>query len=143
MMDAMTAYKPPAASVKQMAAPPINGQGRPAFKRLTKSQLAALGVAVMRGEASLRPTLKVVARALGVSTTYIEAAAKLPPEQLRQLSRGELTLADVAPAPEISKPPTTLADVVAWWLTASEAEHAAVVGSVGVATPWRAIEAHL
>jgi hypothetical protein len=140
-MDTLT-YPLPATSVKVPAAP-INGQGRRAFKHLTKSQRAALGIAVMRGEASLLPTLQVVARALEVSATYIEQAARLSPEQLRQVRRGELTLADVKPAPETRKPPTTLADVVAWWLIASEAEHAAVVGSVGVASPWRAIEAHL
>ena len=140
MLDALT-YKSPIPIVKPLA-PPVNGQGKPAIERLTKSQRAALGVAVMRGEARLRPTLKVVSGALGVSTTYLEAAMKLPPQELRQLERGELTLAEVksAPAP---KPPTTMADVVSWWLTASEAEHAAVVGSVGVVSPWHAIEANL
>jgi hypothetical protein len=144
MLDATT-YAVPALKVKPSAPPPppINGQGRPAFERLTQSQKAALGVAVIRGEAGLKPTLKVVARALGVSVTYIEAAARLSPELLRQVRRGELTLAELKPAPETPKSATSLADVVAWWLTASEAEHAAVVGSVGVASPWRAIEAHL
>jgi hypothetical protein len=136
-------YPLPVAGVKQPAASPINGQGRPAFERLTKSQRAALGVAVMRGEASLRPTLKVVARALGVSTTYIEQAARLSPEQLRQVRRGELTISETKPAPDAPKPATTLADVVAWWLAASETERAALVGSVGVVSPWHAIEANL
>jgi hypothetical protein len=131
-MDALATYQASFTDVKQSAAPPINGQGRPAFERLTKSQRVALAVAVMRGEANLRPTLKVVARALEVSATYIEQAARLSPEQLRQVRRGELTLAELKPAPDAPKPATTLADVVAWWLTASEAEHAAVVGSVGV-----------
>jgi hypothetical protein len=142
-MDAALSYRLPFASVKPLPASPVNGQGRPAVERLSKSQRAALGVAVMRGEASLRPTLKVVARALGVSATYIEAAARLSDEQLRQLRRGELTLADLKPAPEAPKPPTTFSDVVAWLLTCSQAERAAVVGSVGVATTWDAIESHL
>jgi hypothetical protein len=133
----------PSTTIVKVPVLPVNGQGRPALTRLTKSQKAALAVAVIRGEASLKPTLDLVARALGVSTTYVETAAKLSPDQLRQLRRGELTLADVKPVPETPKPPTTLAEVVAWWLTASEAEHAAVVGSVGVASPWRAIESHL
>jgi hypothetical protein len=127
-MDTMT-YPLPVAGVKQPAASPINGQGRPAFERLTKS--------------SLRPTLKVVARALGVSTTYIEQAARLSPEQLRQVRRGELTISETKPAPDAPKPATTLADVVAWWLAASETERAALVGSVGVVSPWHAIEANL
>jgi hypothetical protein len=142
-MDAFATYQPPAINVKQSAAPPINGRGRPAFKNLTKSQRAALAVAVIRGEAGLLPTLGVVSKALEVSVPYIEAAGKLPPEQLRQLRRGELTISETKSVPDAPKPPTTLADVVAWWLTASEAEHAAVVGRVGVVSPWRAIEAHL
>ena len=140
-MDALT-YPLPTISVKPPA-PPINGPGRPAFKRLTKSQLAALAVAVLRGEKTLRPTVWLVSKALGVSTPYIETAMKLSPEQLRQMDRGELTIPQVKPAPEAPKAPTTMADVVAWWLAASEAEHAAVIGSVGVATPWDAIAAHL
>ena len=52
----------------------------------------------------------------------------------------ELTISEVKSALDAPKPPTTLADVVAWWLTAPEAEHAAVVGSV---SPWRAIERNL
>ena len=94
-------------AVKPAAAPPINGQGRPAFERLSKSQRAALAVAVLRGEATLRPTLQVVARALQVSTTYIEMALKLPPEQLRQLRRGELTLAETKSAPPKSRSPSS------------------------------------
>ena len=73
-MDVLTSYRPFSAAVKPLPAPPVNGRGRPAIERLTKSQRAALGVAVLRGEACLRPTLKVVARALGVSATYIETA---------------------------------------------------------------------
>jgi hypothetical protein len=142
MLDTLT-YSPPSANVKQRAAPTINGRGRRAFKHFTKSQRAALAVAVIRGEAGLRPTLGVISRALGVSVPYIEAALKLPPEQLRRLRRGELTVSETKSAPEAPKPPTTLADVTAWWLTASETEHAAVVGSVGVASAWDAIEAHL
>jgi hypothetical protein len=42
-----------------------------------------------------------------------------------------------------NKPPTTLADVISWWLAASKAEHAVVVGNVCVVTPWDAIEANL
>ena len=75
--------------------------------------------------------------------TYIETASRLSPEQLRQVRRGELTLAELKPVPETPKPPTTVGDVVAWWLTASEAEHAAVVGSVGVTSAWDAIAPHL
>jgi hypothetical protein len=148
MLDVSTAYMSPIPDVKPLPAPlkppapPINGQGRPAFERLTKSQRAALGVAVMRGEASLLPTLKVVAGALGVSVTYLEAAMKLAPQELRQLECGELTLAEEKSA-EAPKSPTSLTDVVAWWLTASEAERAAVVGIVGIGSAWDAIEAHL
>ena len=75
--------------------------------------------------------------------TYIEAAAHLSSEQLRQLRRGELTISELKPTLGAPKSPTTMADVVAWWLTASEAEHAAVVSSVGVVSPWHAIEANL
>jgi hypothetical protein len=135
-------YKPSTTIVK-VPVLPVNGQGRPALKRLTKSQRAALAVAVIRGEAGLKPTLPVVSRALDVSVTYIEMAARLSPEQLRQLRRGEIALAELKPTPKTGKPLTTLADVVAWWLTASEAEHAAVVGGVGVASAWDAIEPHL
>ena len=45
-------YSVPVTSVKQLPSPPINGQGHPAFERLSKSQRAALAVAVIRGEAS-------------------------------------------------------------------------------------------
>lgn len=99
-MDARNTYQLPSTgqlpftSVKPPA-PPVNGSGQPAFKNLTKSQRAALAVAVIRGEAGLRPTLQVVAKALGVSVTYVEAAQKLPPEQLRQLRRGELTISEL------------------------------------------------
>jgi hypothetical protein len=142
MLDGTT-YRLPSATVKQPAGPLINGPGQRALKHLTKSQRAALAVAVIRGEANLRPTLGVVSKALEVSIPYIEAAMKLPPERLRQLRRGGLTVSETKSAPEAPKPPTTMADVVAWWLTASPAEHAAVVGAVGVATPWDAIAAHL
>ena len=143
MLD-VTTYRPPCTTVnKQSTAPLINGPGRRAFKHLTKSQRAALAVAVIRGEAGLRPTLGVVSKALEVSVPYIEVAMKLSPEQLRQLRRGELTVSKTKSAPDAPKPPTTMADVVAWWLTASETEHAAVVGSVGVTSAWDAIESHL
>jgi hypothetical protein len=142
MLDATT-YRLPSTTVKQPPAPLINGPGRQAFKHLTKSQRAALAVAVIRGDAGLLPTLGVVSKALGVSIPYIEAAARLSPEQLRQLRRGELTISETKSAPETLKPQTTLADVMTWWRTADAAEHAAVVGSVGVVTPWHAIEANL
>jgi hypothetical protein len=84
-----------------------------------------------------------VARALGVSVTYIEMAARLAPHQLRQVRRGELTLAELTPAPDSHKAPITLDDVIAWWMSASDADHAAVVSRVGVVSPWHAIEANL
>ena len=142
MLD-MTTYKLPVAT--KATAPAVNGQGRPAFANLTKSQKAALGVAVIRGEASLRPTLGVVAAALDVSVTYIEYALKLSPEQLRLVRQGRLTLADTKPAatPKPRKPAVTLDDIATWWCSASEAEHAALIGRVGVVSTWDALEKNL
>ena len=89
----------------------------------------------------MRPTLQVVSGALDVSQTYIEQARKLPPEQLGQLRRGEITLAELKSAPP--KEPITLVDVVTWWQGASDEERATVVSRVGVVSPWHAIEANL
>jgi hypothetical protein len=113
------------------------------YKPLSKSQKAALAVDILHGKVSLRPTLKVVAKALGVSVTYIEAAAHLSPEDLRRLRRGELTVPQtLAPAP-VERAATTVADVAAWWSAASDAERIAFVREVGVGSPWDAIAANL
>jgi hypothetical protein len=144
MLDATT-YRSSSAIVKQPAVPLINGPGRRALKHLTKSQRAALAVAVTRGEVGLQPTLGVVSRALGVPRTYIETAAKLSPDQLRQVRQGWCTLANLKPAtpPTPIKTAMTPDDVAAWWWTASEADRAAVVGKVGVVSTWDALAKNL
>jgi hypothetical protein len=131
MLDQLT-YQPFSTIVKHTTAVrPVNGHGRRAFKHLSKSQRAALAVAVVRGEASLQPTLDVVSRALDVSRTYVETAAKLSSEQLRQLRQGKVTLADLKPvAPGPVKPAITPDDIAGWWWSASEADRAAVVGTI-------------
>jgi hypothetical protein len=144
MLDSLT-YSTPTTNVKYTTAvPPVNGHGRRAFKHRSKSQRAALAVAVMRGEAGLQPTLAVVSRALDVSITYIETASKLTPEELRQVRQGKVTLAGLKPpAPELVKAEITVEDVAGWWWTASDADRAAVVGKVGVTSTWDALEKHL
>ena len=100
---------------------------------------------MIRGEAALQPTLRVVSGALNVSITYIKAALKLTPEQLRQIRWGYRTLADFKPVvvPEPIKAETTLEDVAAWLANASETERTVVVGKVGVAPMWDAIAKQL
>ena len=145
MLDTLT-YPVPTTIVKHTAAVrPVNGHGRRAFKHLSKSQRAALAVAVMRGEASLQPTLDVVSRALGVSRTYVETAARLSSAQLRDVRQGKVTLAGLKPAtaPEPVKAEMTVEDVAGWWWTASEADRAAVIGKVGVTSTWDALAKHL
>jgi hypothetical protein len=143
MLDQLT-YQVPTETVKHTAVRPVNGHGRRAFKHLSKSQRAALAVAVIRGEASLQPTLAVVSRALDVSITYVETAAKLSPEELRQVRQGKVTLAGLKPpVPEPVKAEITVEDVAGWWWTASDADRAAVVGKVGVTSTWDALEKHL
>jgi hypothetical protein len=145
MLD-MLPYQVPTSIVKQSKAPVINGPGHRGFKRLTKSQRAAFAVAVLRGEVGLQPTLGITSRALGVSITYIEAASKLSPEQLRRVRQGKVALADLKPAaaaPTPVKAEMTVADVAGWWWTASDADRAAVVGKVGVTSTWDALVKHL
>ena len=113
---------------------------------------------------------KQTAGLLCVCRTYVDLVRRLDKDERLKLVRGELKLAqlykehlqrqaerraerlaeceaqarpELKPAPDAPKPPTTMADVVAWWLTASETEHAAVVGSIGVLSPWHAIEKNL
>lgn len=135
MLDTLTYSAPP--TVVKVPVRPVNGHGRRAFKHLSKSQRAALAVAVMHGEASLQPTLAVMSRALDVSITYIETASKLTPEELRQVRQGKVTLAGLKPpAPAPVKSKTTLEDVAAWWRSASETDRAAVVSEIGIAPLW-------
>ena len=145
MLDTLT-YQPSSAIVKQAISPRlVNGRGQPNFRKLSKSQRAVLAVAVIRGEAALQPTLRVVSGALNVSITYIEAALKLTPEQLRQVRWGYLKLADFKPAvaPEPVKAEMTIDDVASWWTSASETERAAVVGKIGVTSAWDALAKNL
>jgi hypothetical protein len=144
MLDTLT-YQVPTPIVKQSTVPVINGQGRRSLKYLTKSQRAAFAVAVLRGEVGLQPTLHVVSRALDVSITYIETASKFSPAELREVRQGRLTLGDLKPAatPEPRKPAVTPDDIATWWWSASEADRAAVVGKVGVAPVWDALERNL
>jgi hypothetical protein len=136
MLDTLTYSVPP--TVVKVPVRPVNGHGRRAFKHLSKSQRAALAVAVIRGEAALQPTLRVVSGALNVSITYIGAALKLTPDQLRQLRWGYLTLADFKPAaaPEPVKAEMTVEEVADWWGSASETDRAAVVSQIGIAPLW-------
>jgi hypothetical protein len=85
-------YTTPTTTVKV----PLRAIDGHTYSRLTKSQLAALAVSVLRGTVALRPTVRSVGAVLNVSPTYIAAAEKLSPDQLRQLRRGEVTLRDVA-----------------------------------------------
>jgi hypothetical protein len=143
MLDTLTSYQVPA---KQSTVPVINGQGHRAFKHLTKSQRAALAIAVIRGEAGLQATRSVVSRVLDVSIPYITAASKLSPEQLREVRQGKMTLADFKPAaaaPAPVKAEMTAEGVATWWWEASEAERAAVVGTIGVAPVWDALAKNL
>jgi hypothetical protein len=89
--------------------------------------------------------LHVVSRALDVSITYIETASKLTPEELRQVRQGKATLGDLKPTatPEPRKPAVTPDDIATWWWSASEAEHAALIGRVGVVSTWDALEKNL
>jgi hypothetical protein len=128
-----------------LLAPPINGKGH-AYKHLTKSQRAVVGVDVLKGDTTLLATVAIVARALRVSASYIQAAERLPPEQQNQVRRGELTIPQARKKSDYSAKqpkPLTIDDVVQWWLTTSDDEHAAVVRKVGVTTPWDAIAANL
>jgi hypothetical protein len=91
--------------------------------------------------------LKLVHGGLKLAQLYKEhlqrQAERRAELQQAELQQAELQQAELKPVPNAPKPPTTMADVVAWWLTASETEHAAVVGSVGVLSPWHAIEKNL
>jgi hypothetical protein len=132
MLDSAT-YQVPSTDVKQ---PAINGQGRPAFRRLSKSQRAALGVAVLNGEAMLRPTLEVVSRALGVSRTYVEMASKLSSEELRQVRQGRRTLSDLKPVAESHTPTMTPDEAVMSWRAWTPEQRAAFGRSVGISEVW-------
>jgi hypothetical protein len=112
------------------------------YKRLSKSEKAALAVDLMRGHATLRPTLAVISKALGISVTYIEAAAHLSPDQLRQVRDGALTISEVL-STSVNAEPITPNDIVAWFRDASDGERAAVVAEVGVMPVWDAIAMNL
>jgi hypothetical protein len=136
MLDVLQ-YTFPTKTVKPLPAVIDGGT----YRSLTKSQKAALGVEIMRGRASLRPTYEVVARALGVSVSYVSVAARLTPDQLHRVHAGTLTISEListTPAPVI-----TTNDIVDWFKDASEGERAAVVAEVGVAPVWDAIAANL
>jgi hypothetical protein len=92
MLDRTRDYNFPTALSITPPAPPAKMVDGHTFGRLTQSQKAAEGVLAMRGEVQLRPTIKAVAAAIGVSTTYVAKAARLMPRELHQLRTGAKTM---------------------------------------------------
>ena len=63
-------------------------------KKLSKPALAVLGAEILDGRvALLNPTRDLVAKAVGVSTAYIDAARRLSPEARLEVACGSRTLA--------------------------------------------------
>jgi len=90
--------------------------------KLSKTALAIAGAEVMDGRLHLlNPTLEMIARAVGVSASYVAAARKLAPEQRQEVLRGMRPL--VPP-----KPPAPV-------LSAEQRFATAVAAVGGVATP--------
>ena len=131
-------YQASTTSVKQLAAPVV--RDRRAFRHLTKSQRAAVAVAILRGEVKLQPTLQAVARVLDVSATYVGMAGKLSPEQLYRVRKGWLAIPRIRPKAKREVSPD---DVAAWWESASDAERAAVIDRIGVTPVWDALAKNL
>jgi len=73
-------------------------------KKLTKTQRALLGAAILDGEVALiNHTREVVAKAVNASASYIDAARRLSPEQRREVARGSRSLARrKAPTPVLT-----------------------------------------
>jgi hypothetical protein len=63
-------------------------------KRLSKPARAVLGAEILDGNvALLNPTRDMVAKAVGVSTGYIDAARRLSPDARQDVARGNRSLA--------------------------------------------------
>jgi hypothetical protein len=92
MLDRTTSFYPLSTALST-ASPTLIG--RRTYGHMSKSQKAALAVEVLQGRATLRPTIRTVGAAIGVSPAYIEAAAKLSPRELHQLRAGYRTLQEL------------------------------------------------
>jgi uncharacterized protein (UPF0262 family) len=77
---------------------PLSSDGtqvdRLSYRRMTKSQRAALAVNVIRGILTLRPTMRVVAAAMKVCPDYVARAKALSPPELQALRLGQRTLSN-------------------------------------------------
>jgi hypothetical protein len=63
-------------------------------RKLSKAARAVLGAEILDGNiALLNPTRTMVATAVGVSTTYVDAARRLSPEARQEVVRGMRSLA--------------------------------------------------
>jgi hypothetical protein len=72
--------------------------------KLPKTALAIAGAEVLDGHLQLlNPTIEIVAKAVGVSSSYITAARKLTPEQRREVLAGKRPLGLLKPpAPAVN-----------------------------------------
>jgi hypothetical protein len=91
MLDKTNFYTPSTSVSSIPPAPPAKVDGR-GFNHMTKSQKAALCVDVLEGKIQLKPTIKAVAAAIGVSTAYVAQAKRLMPRELHQLRHGIRTM---------------------------------------------------
>jgi len=85
-------------------------------KKLTKAARAILSAEILAGECALKPTVKLVAAALGTSVAYVQAAKKLTPNQRQAVRTGlrPLIVPHAAPAmPVPTAPPVSVERLLA------------------------------
>jgi hypothetical protein len=95
MLQRSPSYPTPVVSVK----PPVPTIDGHTCAGLTKSQRAVLAAQILAGAANLRPTIKIVAAAVGVSPTYVMQAARLSQSAQWRVRHGAVSLRELT-APE-------------------------------------------
>jgi hypothetical protein len=80
--------------------------------KLSKPALAIAGAEIIDGRLHLlNPTIEIIAKAVGVSASYITAARKLTPEQRREVLAGKRSLVQPKPpAPALNAEQSAVAN---------------------------------
>src|SRR5215472_11195086 len=95
-------------------------------RSLSKTRRALLGSAVLKGEYDLKPTAKDVARMVGCSVGYLNAAAKLSPAEQQRVVAGLRPLIE----PKVKSPPMPVVPPIT---LGTERLLAAIVDKLGIA----------
>jgi|SRR5262245_2236915 len=101
-------------------------------RSLSKTRRALLGSAVLKGEYDLKPTAKDVARMVGCSVGYLNAAAKLSPAEQQRVVAGLRPLIEpkVKSSPMPVSPPVPIVPPIT---LGTERLLAAIVDKLGIA----------